>query len=284
MSTFDDIQVPPSNALDGLWSGEIATTAQDADDTVEVRIRAFDDRYRFGPCKWMGRGGALPERGNECLVMFDERQRPFVVSFWPFDPDFDLPAGSVTDSTVALGSLEGRRFNWHEGSSPPASPQVNDLWLLHPVVGTSWLFRYEPDQNATYPWQFAGGSPWDISDFTTVFTNTVFSTWEHRNSPQFTVPRAGIYRLESGCLAGHSTAAWAKVHFGVGTAVAAATYWTGGGVHAGAGGHISLFIGQAAVLSGSYRWWFFTADQGGASLAGTSYQWLSTAITPRAIA
>ena len=85
MSIYDQLPAE-SGTLDGVWTGTIAVGAEGAGDEVEVLLDSFDNVHKFGPCKWFYRGGVLPERGNECLVVFNEEQVPFVISWWPFDP------------------------------------------------------------------------------------------------------------------------------------------------------------------------------------------------------
>lgn len=86
MSLYDDItHSQTEGGLDGIWSGTVATNAAGMTSTVEVLIGAFDAKHRFGPCRWMARDAtALPERGDSCLVVFDEKQRPFVIAWWPY--------------------------------------------------------------------------------------------------------------------------------------------------------------------------------------------------------
>ena len=85
MSIYDELP-PASEGLDGVWTGTIAVGAEGAGDEVEVLLDSFDNVHKFGPCKWFYRGGVLPERGNECLVVFNEEQIPFVIAWWPLDP------------------------------------------------------------------------------------------------------------------------------------------------------------------------------------------------------
>jgi microcystin-dependent protein len=105
MGNIYDELPPASEALDGAWSGTIASGATSAGDEVEVLLDGFDDKHRFGPCKWFARGSVLPERGNECLVIFNEEQVPFVVSWWPFDPSANGGGGGG-------GLIYSADWNW----------------------------------------------------------------------------------------------------------------------------------------------------------------------------
>ena len=75
---------PPRESLSTVWRGTIAKPPSDAYGTVEVLIDAFDKTHRFGPCRWGPRDEAgLPERGDICIVVFDEQNRPYVIGWWP---------------------------------------------------------------------------------------------------------------------------------------------------------------------------------------------------------
>lgn len=105
-------------SLDGLWSGTIAKGAADMDDYVEVLISSFGTDHRFGPCRWMTRGSTLPQRGDECQIMFDDQQRPFVMWFAPSDSDFvyTIPDGSVTIPKLSFDPATQAELNTHASS------------------------------------------------------------------------------------------------------------------------------------------------------------------------
>jgi hypothetical protein len=59
--------------------GRIATTPTNPADDLYVTIQSFDgSRAQFGPCHWAP-AEALPERGDDCLVLFDESDEPWVI-------------------------------------------------------------------------------------------------------------------------------------------------------------------------------------------------------------
>lgn len=81
MSVYE--QLPAHSSLAGIWRGSVATDASGMNDTIYVLITAFDDTHRFGPCRWMPRDAVqLPLRGDECLVVFDEKDIPYVIMWW----------------------------------------------------------------------------------------------------------------------------------------------------------------------------------------------------------
>ena len=228
-------------------------------------LDSFDNVHRFGPCIWPARGTALPQRGDLCKVMFDEEQRPFIVVWWPNDPTAGTTPGpdsigtseikngavttpkiadlNVTDIKIALGTIEGRRVNWHEGSAPPASPQINDLWLYHMQTGNSQLMRYEPDQDATYPWQFQGGAPAVVENMTSSIP-TVFGVWEDLGGPVFTPARSGVYHTRSEHWFENIAGDWASGHMAIFVA----------GVAPGSGDHTKINCHFNAGLSAAGSW------------------------------
>jgi hypothetical protein len=61
--------------------GRIATTIENPGDELMVTIGSFDGhRSQWGPCVWSP-ANALPQRGDDCLVLFDEDETPWVLAF-----------------------------------------------------------------------------------------------------------------------------------------------------------------------------------------------------------
>lgn len=69
-----------------VWFGQIAEDATDFNDKVMVVLPDFLEDRQLGPCFWQSRNDVdLPQRGHRCIVMFDNRQQPWVIAWWPFD-------------------------------------------------------------------------------------------------------------------------------------------------------------------------------------------------------
>ena len=65
--------------------GIIAANATDLTDLVPIIIPDFDQNLTWGPCRWQSRDDvSLPAKGDECLVVFDNRRQPWIVAWWPF--------------------------------------------------------------------------------------------------------------------------------------------------------------------------------------------------------
>lgn len=59
------------------FEGWAANDLESLDDELYVIIPAFDERHRFGPCPFLG--GELPDRGDRCLVLFNEEREPWAL-------------------------------------------------------------------------------------------------------------------------------------------------------------------------------------------------------------
>lgn len=73
-------------SYEGTWYARVSTSAVEITDLVEVVIPAFSDVLSWGPCRWMPRGDLItyPQKGDECIVVFDERNDPWIVAWTPF--------------------------------------------------------------------------------------------------------------------------------------------------------------------------------------------------------
>jgi len=124
MTTLDQLDVlRQSDAPATAVRGRIANTPAKAGDDLYVTVPSFDgNRVTWGPCVWVP-GSALPERGDDCLVVFDERRTPWVLT--------DAPTTSTTGS-VAFAST----WTW----TTQASPAIGHVTL---DSTTSWASAHE---------------------------------------------------------------------------------------------------------------------------------------------
>ena len=61
-------------------TGKVAVSPATPDDELYVTVESFDgSRQQWGPCPWVP-GSALPARGTEVLVVFDEAETPWVIT------------------------------------------------------------------------------------------------------------------------------------------------------------------------------------------------------------
>lgn len=72
-----------------IWRGLISSNPINVNTKVTVTLPDLPDpgdKLRLGPCKWQSRDEvSLPTIGDECLVIFDNTNEPWVVAWWPFE-------------------------------------------------------------------------------------------------------------------------------------------------------------------------------------------------------
>jgi hypothetical protein len=84
-AVFDELEPAATPTLTGAWAGVIASNPGDVGEQLDVTIPAVDPQLKFGPCRWQSRDAtSLPVKGDECLVVFDNNQSPWVAIWWPF--------------------------------------------------------------------------------------------------------------------------------------------------------------------------------------------------------
>jgi hypothetical protein len=76
--------------------GRIANTPATPDAQLFVTIGSFDGhRQQWGPCRWSPRPGGdlegLPARGDDCLVLFDEHEEPWILVTCPITFTHPVP-------------------------------------------------------------------------------------------------------------------------------------------------------------------------------------------------
>lgn len=83
-SVYDDLNVPKTSTLEGAWAGVFADDVALFTDRAYVIIAAFDQQLRLGPYRWQTRDAfTLPNRGDACLVIFDDTGDGWVVAWVP---------------------------------------------------------------------------------------------------------------------------------------------------------------------------------------------------------
>lgn len=69
----------------GPQFGLLAATATDFAELLPVTLPDFDPTLQWGPCRWQARDDhSMPRRGDRCLVIFDNRNNPVIVMWWPY--------------------------------------------------------------------------------------------------------------------------------------------------------------------------------------------------------
>jgi hypothetical protein len=70
-----------------LWYGYFAKDMDDISEGAMIIIPDFDKHQDWGPAFWSLRPhDTYPQKGDECLVAFDNRMQVWVVSWWSGRP------------------------------------------------------------------------------------------------------------------------------------------------------------------------------------------------------
>jgi hypothetical protein len=80
---FEDRPAPP--AVSYVWRGIVASHPTDVSQRINVKIPDMNKDLVFPNVRWQTRDSiSLPDRGDACLVVFDNDREPWVVAWWPF--------------------------------------------------------------------------------------------------------------------------------------------------------------------------------------------------------
>ena len=81
-SIHEDLPAYPQ--MSGIWRGVVAVAPISVNAPMRVTLTDMPDALQFPVARWQGRGTDLPIRGDEVLVIFDNRREPWVAVWWPF--------------------------------------------------------------------------------------------------------------------------------------------------------------------------------------------------------
>lgn len=83
MSIFDEVSTYAH--MQGTWRGVFSADVADFADRAYVILPEFDESFAWGPCRWQSRDAVtLPNRGDWCLIIFDNDKEPWIVAWWPY--------------------------------------------------------------------------------------------------------------------------------------------------------------------------------------------------------
>jgi hypothetical protein len=133
-------------------------------------------------------------------------------------PEASDPADVPTDIHELATALDTLVHKTTYGTTPPASPNDGDEWIL-PVDATNgvmWRFRYRAASASAYKWEFIGGSLVSAEVATTETTTTTGTYVDLATvGPSIILPRNGDYQVNAGCNLYHTTAANAAFQIAV---------------------------------------------------------------------
>lgn len=91
-------------------AGTFLDTAATAADDLRVRAFGYDDgEHTFGPVRWSPMGGALPEAGDECVILERDDGVWQVVAWWSDSQGTGVSQSAVNALDTRLDALEAKR-------------------------------------------------------------------------------------------------------------------------------------------------------------------------------
>jgi hypothetical protein len=66
-----------------IWFGQFFEAPASLADLATIIVPDYDTTIHWSNCRWQARGSTLPAKGDECIVVFDNRNQPWVVAWWP---------------------------------------------------------------------------------------------------------------------------------------------------------------------------------------------------------
>lgn len=183
--SFMHEETAPTLVNQGVWSATIASNAVDFLDPVDVIIPGIDGTTRWEDCPWQTRDNLdLPQRGDDCVVVFDDQTKVSVIAWWP-----SRRSPTVSSSPIANG--------------PPVNPVHGDMWIAFgPVTGYVWQFVYDANWTTdAYNWKFTGGSE-AYAQIGTQENKTAGGALADLATvgPSFTFQRPGVFHVRWGSL------------------------------------------------------------------------------------
>jgi hypothetical protein len=85
MVDLRDMRPKPTRPESRLWFGTFAADVPSLNTMAKVILPEFDEHHHWGPARWQSRDATtLPSKGDECIVVFDNRMNVWIVSWWPY--------------------------------------------------------------------------------------------------------------------------------------------------------------------------------------------------------
>lgn len=94
-------------ARDGVLAAEFVDTAAAPGDDLRVIAYGWDDgEHTFGPVRWSPIGGALPEAGDECMIVERDDGQWSVAGWWSSSQGTGVAQGTIDSLDARLDALE----------------------------------------------------------------------------------------------------------------------------------------------------------------------------------
>lgn len=146
--------LPVAGESSRLWEGTILDDAATPNDLVRVALPGADgEQHAQGPCPFMPRGAALPQKGDRCLVAIDDDGSRWIAAWENAQADPVLLVPLVS-------ALPG---------SPSDGDTIDFQSAAMATAGLIWRFRYNAGSPDTHKWERVGGG-WLAAEVTSQST------------------------------------------------------------------------------------------------------------------
>jgi len=106
--------------------GHVTTPPAALGDPFTVTVPGFSGEHFYELTRWQSRGATLPAVDDEVLVLFDDKEEPWVAAWWPAAGDAALPSATTAKGAVVHGE-DGA------AARPGGYPSVEWIGIVEPL-------------------------------------------------------------------------------------------------------------------------------------------------------
>jgi len=175
----------PEVSLGQVYEAQVARAPLNFSASIDIVIPDIHPGIVFHNVNWQARDNlSLPQAGDDLLVIFDNNNKPWVISWMPATRNPVITTGPVSNG-------------------PPSNPIDGDIWIAYgSATGMAWQFVYEADWTTdAYKWKCIGGGNAYAQVITAELRPASSAPGDLATvGPSIPIPRAGIYHVNWGSL------------------------------------------------------------------------------------
>lgn len=130
----DEIAQSVTPTRERTWYGYFAQDVVSPDDLATIIVPDYDEKIHWTNCFWQTRDATtLPNAGDECLVAFDNRNQPWIISWHPAGGS---TATRVTSVFGRIGDVAAAAGDYAVGQVTGAAPLASPAFTGTPTAPT----------------------------------------------------------------------------------------------------------------------------------------------------
>lgn len=130
----DEIAQSVTPTRERTWYGYFAQDVVSPDDLATIIVPDYDEKIHWTNCFWQTRDATtLPNAGDECLVAFDNRNQPWIISWHPAGGS---TATRVTSVFGRIGDVAAAAGDYVVGQVTGAAPLASPAFTGTPTAPT----------------------------------------------------------------------------------------------------------------------------------------------------